>query len=129
MAEKETELTDEELEIPAFMRKKIKDNGVKVRVSKGEDIEDKPSEEVELREGSVGAEMEYLGMDLDNLGKNLAMLENVLKPILAHKGEEEIENRKESEPNTNLASQIKDERMKVLDFIHMIRSLTERVDL
>jgi len=117
----------EDLEIPAFMRKKIKENGIKVNVRRNEEETDGPVRE--LREGSIGTELEELGMDLNSLGKNLDILEEALKTILAPKGEEQREEIKMSEPNTSLASQVKDERLKVLDFIHTIKSLTERVDL
>jgi hypothetical protein len=117
---------EEELEIPAFMRKKIKDN--KIVIDSEENEEDYPVK-VELREGSVGAELEELEMDLNSLGKNLAILEETLKTILAPKGDEQQEDIRMSEPSTSLASQVKDDRLKVLGFIHAIKSLTERVDL
>lgn len=117
----------EKAEIPEFLTKKIKDYKIK-----SEAIEEKESprdEDIEWREGSVNAEIDSLGYDLNETGKLLEELEIKLKPILAVGVEHDSIEEKMRETNTTLASKIRDERMKVKDFKYTIREIIDRVDL
>jgi hypothetical protein len=115
----------EEVEIPEFLSKKIKNYHATPKKF------DEPTkyEEVEYTEGSIGAEIDSLGYDLNEMGKLLEELEIKLKPILAVGVEHVQETEKMRETNTSLASKIRDERMKAKDFCFNIREIIDRIDL